>query len=163
MMASDINNPRCQDGLQMEGFSVWKYLQTKKNRTRMWANAKRDGCPAKYRWRPLFNAAKFGWHLWLECRTVTLPRHETRWNLLGCPNLPNWSQMLVCQSKPYCADIWRRYCCLTSFFSSSQYMPSLRRYSLTKLCDGAQTAIFCVIFASCISSKPRSAHFRPAF
>ena len=22
----------------------------------MWANAKRDGCPAEYRWRPLFNA-----------------------------------------------------------------------------------------------------------
>ena len=28
--------------------------------TRMWANAQPDGRPAKYRWRPLFNAAKFG-------------------------------------------------------------------------------------------------------
>jgi len=28
--------------------------------TRMWANAQRDGRPAKHRWRPLFNAAKFG-------------------------------------------------------------------------------------------------------
>jgi len=28
--------------------------------TRMWANAQRDGCPAKHRWRPLFNAAQFG-------------------------------------------------------------------------------------------------------
>jgi len=28
--------------------------------TTMWANAKRDGRPAEYRWRPLFNAAKFG-------------------------------------------------------------------------------------------------------
>jgi len=27
----------------------------------MWANALRDGHPAEYRWRPLFNAAKFGW------------------------------------------------------------------------------------------------------
>jgi len=27
--------------------------------TRMWANAQRDGCPAEYGWRPLFNAAKF--------------------------------------------------------------------------------------------------------
>jgi len=27
----------------------------------MWANAQRDGRPAKRRWRPLFNAAKFGW------------------------------------------------------------------------------------------------------
>ena len=30
------------------------------NKTRMWANAHRDGRPAEYRWRPLFNAAKFG-------------------------------------------------------------------------------------------------------
>jgi len=26
----------------------------------MWANAQRDGRHAEYRWRPLFNAAKFG-------------------------------------------------------------------------------------------------------
>jgi len=26
----------------------------------MSANAQRDGRPAEYRWRPLFNAAKFG-------------------------------------------------------------------------------------------------------
>ena len=26
----------------------------------MWANAQRHGRPAEYRWRPLFNAAKFG-------------------------------------------------------------------------------------------------------
>ena len=29
-------------------------------RTRIWANAQRDGRPDEYRWRPLFNAAKFG-------------------------------------------------------------------------------------------------------
>ena len=32
-----------------------KYIQLE-----MWANAQRDGRPAEYRWRPLFNAAKFG-------------------------------------------------------------------------------------------------------
>jgi len=26
----------------------------------IWANAQRDGRPAEYMWRPLFNAAKFG-------------------------------------------------------------------------------------------------------
>jgi len=26
----------------------------------IWANAQRDGRPAEHRWRPLFNAAKFG-------------------------------------------------------------------------------------------------------
>ena len=28
--------------------------------TGMWASAQRDGHPAEHRWRPLFNAAKFG-------------------------------------------------------------------------------------------------------
>ena len=29
-------------------------------KTRMWANAQPDGRPDEHRWRPLFNAAKFG-------------------------------------------------------------------------------------------------------
>ena len=41
--------------LGMVGFSLRILFMT-----RMWANAQRDGRPAKYRWRPLFNAAKFG-------------------------------------------------------------------------------------------------------
>jgi len=45
----------------------------------MWANAQRDGRPAEYRWRPVFNAVKLGWRPLQECRAVTLPRHETRW------------------------------------------------------------------------------------
>jgi len=32
----------------------------KVNQLEMWANAQRDGRPAEYWWRPLFNAAKFG-------------------------------------------------------------------------------------------------------
>jgi len=82
----------------------------------MWANAQRDGRPAKHRWPPLFNAAKFGWHSLLDCHAVTLPRRETRWNLQGCPKLPNRSQPLVGRTSPYYKDMWRRYCCLTSFF-----------------------------------------------
>jgi len=38
----------------------------------MWANAQRDGRPAEYRWRLLFNAAKFGRRPLLECRAVML-------------------------------------------------------------------------------------------
>jgi len=34
--------------------------QQEYRKTTMWANAQRDGRPAEYRWRPLFNAAKFG-------------------------------------------------------------------------------------------------------
>jgi len=72
--------------------------------------------PAEYRWCPLFNAAKFGWRPILECRAVTLPRRETCWNLRGCPKLTNGSQPLVGRSSPYYEDMWRTYCCLTSFF-----------------------------------------------
>jgi len=31
-----------------------------KNKLEMWVNAQRDGRPVEYKWRPLFNAAKFG-------------------------------------------------------------------------------------------------------
>jgi len=33
---------------------------TLEKKLEMWANAQRDGRPAEYRWRPQFNAAKFG-------------------------------------------------------------------------------------------------------
>jgi len=35
--------------------AMWSYVKLE-----MWANAQLDGHPAEYRWRPLFNAAKFG-------------------------------------------------------------------------------------------------------
>ena len=91
-------------------FSVqWQSYQT-----RMRADAQRDGRRAEYRWRPLFNTAKFGWRPLLECRALTLSRRETRWNYLWCPKLPDRSHRS--RSSPYCGDIWKRYCCLTSFF-----------------------------------------------
>ena len=52
---------------------------------------------------------------------------------------------------------------LNKFFSDCRYVPQLRRYSPTKLCDGAEMSIFGDFFASCISSQPRAARFRPAF
>ena len=129
----------------------------------MWANAQRDGRPAEHRWRPLVHRRKVWLTLTTYCHAVTLPRREVVESSWGCPKLPKRSQPLVGRSSPYYGDMWRRYCCLTSFFSNCRYMPQLRRYSPTKLWDGAQMAIFCVIFASCIFSEPRAAHFRPAF
>jgi len=92
-------------------------------KTRMWANAARDGRPADYRWRPLFNATKYGSRPLLEGRAVTLPRRETRRNLQGCPKLPNQSQPLMGRSSPYFVDMWRRYCYLNHIFSDCRYMP----------------------------------------
>jgi len=90
----------------------------------MWANAQHDGRPAEYRWRPLFNAAKFGGRPLLECRAVTLPRCEICWNLQGCPKLIslNRSQPLVGRSSPYYQNMWRRYCYLIRF-SDCRYTP----------------------------------------
>jgi len=105
--------------------SVWRIhvrctLWAKNNIiTRMCANAQRDGRPAEYRWRPLFNTAKFGWRPLLECLSVTLSRRETRWHLLGCPKFANRFQPLVGQSSPYCKDMRRIYFCLATVFRLS--------------------------------------------
>jgi len=120
----------------------------------MWANAQRDGRPAEYRWRPLFDAAKFGWRPLLECHAVTLPKRETRWNLQGCHKLANRSQPLVGRSSPYYQDMWRRYWCLPFF-------------PIVDIClsseDIARQCCAMVpkwrFFASCICSEPRAAHF----
>ena len=60
--------------------------------------------------------AKFGWPPVSDVAAVKKARHETCWNLLGCPKQPNRSQPLVGWSSPYYEDVWRTYCCLTSFF-----------------------------------------------
>jgi len=118
-----------------------------KHKLEMWANAQRDGCPAEYRWRPLFNAVKFGWRLLLEYRAVMLPRRETRWNLLGCPRLANSFQPLLRRSSAYYEDV-EEVLVFNKFFFW--------------LCDGAQMAIFGDFFASCVFSEPCAADFRPA-
>jgi len=43
------------DNVQSRNISSSAHMQLE-----MWANAQRDGRHAKLRWRPLFNAAKFG-------------------------------------------------------------------------------------------------------
>jgi len=125
--------------------------------SRMWANAQRDGHPAKYRWRPLVNTAKFGWRPLLECRAVMLPRRKTRWNLQGCPKLANRSQPLVGQSSPYYEDVWKRYQCLTGFWLS---IHALAVKIQPKSCTMVPKWRF---LAFCIFSEPRAAHFRHAF
>ena len=95
------------------GFDLCFYTCMFVSRTRMWANAQRDGRPAEYRWRSLFNAA-----VWLTsitrvpCSDAAKTRNPLK---LGCSKLPNRSQPLVGRSSPYYEDVWRRYCCLTFF------------------------------------------------
>ena len=138
----------------------------------MWKKLKEDPtrnvgqCPTWWshcsRWRPLFNAAKFGWRPILECRAVTLPRCETRWNLQGCPKLMKRSQPLVGRSSPYYEDMWRRYWCLTSFFLIVDTCLSCEDMDWWS-CAMVPRWRFLATFGSCICSEPRAAHFRPAF
>ena len=123
----------------------------------MWANGQRDGCPADYRWRPLFNAAKFGWRPLLEYRAVTLPRSETRWNLQRCPQLANASQPLVGRSSPYCGDIWRTYCCLTRFFPIVDTCLSCEDIARQSCAMVLRWRFLATFFASCIVHFQRAA------
>ena len=75
----------------------------------MWTNAQRDGRPAKYRWRPLFNAA-----VWL-CSNCNAAKTRNPLKFAGVPKLTKGSQPLLGRSSPYCKDIWGRYCCLAGF------------------------------------------------
>ena len=54
----------------------------------MWANAPRDGRPAEYRWRPLFNAAKFGSRPLLDALQL---RCQDAKPVEICRGTPNWS------------------------------------------------------------------------
>ena len=126
---------------------VW--ISLKKRKLEMWANAQHDGRPAEYRWRPMYNAAKCGWRPLLECRAVTLPRCETRWNLQECPKLVNRSQPVVGWSSPYYQDVWRRYCCSIIFFRLSIHalIAKILPDKVVRWCpDGEFLAIFCVLY-----------------
>ena len=120
----------------------------------MWANAQRDGRPAEHRWRPLSNAAKFGWCSLLDCRAVTLPRRESRWNLQGCPKLVNRSQPLVGRSSLYCGFMWRTYCCLTSFFLIVDTCLSCEDIAQQSCAMVPRWRFLATFFASCVFSKP---------
>ena len=88
----------------------------------MWANAKRDGRPAEYRWRPLFNEA-----VWLTPTTrVPCSKAAKTRKPLKFAGLPQTRQQISAVSRPkftilYYEDVWRRYRCLTSF-SDCRYM-----------------------------------------
>jgi len=82
----------------------------------MWANAKRDGRPAKYRWHPLFNAAKFGW---LPTTTAPCSNTAKMRNPLKFVGVPQTLEPISAVSGPNFAILRghvEQYCCLTRFF-----------------------------------------------
>ena len=62
----------------------------------MWANAQRDGRPAEYRWRPLFNAA-----VWLTPTTRVLCSNAAKKrNPLKLPGVPQTNETISAASGP---------------------------------------------------------------
>ena len=51
---------------------------------------------------------------WMPCSNAAKTRNRLKF--AGVPQTTGWSQPLEGRSSPYCKDMWRRYCCLTSFF-----------------------------------------------
>jgi len=87
----------------------------------MWTNGQRDGRPAYYRWRPLFNAT-----VWLTptirvpCSNAAKTRNPLKF--AGVPQLANRSQLLVGRSSPYYEDV-EEVLLLNKFFSDCRHVP----------------------------------------
>ena len=68
----------------------------------MWANAQRDGCPAEYRWCPLFNAA-----VWLTPTTrVPCSNAAKMRNPLKLPGVPQTNETISAASGPKFTILW---------------------------------------------------------
>ena len=106
---TSANSLTCQSHVK---HSILHHTNTQ---TRMWAYAQRDGRPGECMWCPVLNAVD-------QIAKITTPRYETRWNLIECAKFTNRSQPSMGRSSPYCQDMWRRYCCLTSYISDCRYM-----------------------------------------
>ena len=68
----------------------------------MWANAQRDGHPAQYRWRPLFNAA-----VWLTPTTrVQCSNAANMRNPLKLPGVPQTNETISVTNEPKFTILW---------------------------------------------------------
>jgi len=136
-------------------FCTWQNSVTGQEPPKMYIYSVAAQKTAKHR-------AKFGWLPLSDAAAVTKPRRETRWNLLVCPKLTKRSQPLVGRSSPYCKDMWRRYCCLTSFFlivNTCLSSEDIARQICAMVPRWRFLRHFCVLYFS----EPRAAHFRHAF
>ena len=101
--SSYLHSATCEaTELFTENSNIFSTLQTisicttQNDKLEMWANAQRDGRPAEYRWRPLFNAA-----VWLT-PTTRLPSSnaaKTR-NPLKLPGVPQTNERISAASGP---------------------------------------------------------------
>jgi len=76
----------------------------------------------------------------MSCSNATKTRNQLKF-----AGVPQTGQPISAASRPKFTIFWGHVediLLLNKFFSDCRYVPWLRRYSLAKLCDGAQMAIF---------------------
>jgi len=125
--------------------------------TRMWW---RDGRPAEHRWRPLFNAAKFGLMLttWLPCSNAAKTRKP-----LKLAGVPQTTRSIAAASMPKFTILWGHLEeILLLFFPIVDTCLSCKDIA-RQIVQWCPDGDFFAFFGSCISSEPRAVHFKPAF
>ena len=107
---------------EVMGIKICFVTNAKNTELEMWANAQRDGHPAEYRWRPLFNAA-----VWLTTTTrVPCSNAAKTRNPLKLPGVPQTNERISAASGPKFTILWRHVweiLLLNKFFSDCRYMP----------------------------------------
>ena len=127
----------------------------------MWANAQRDSRLAEYRWRPLFNAT-----VWLM-PTTKVPRSNAAkmQNPLKLAGVPQTNETISAANRPKFTILWEHVeeiLLLNKFFPIVDTCLSCEDIA-RQSCPMVPRWRFLATFGSCICSKPRAAHFRPAF
>ena len=109
-------------GLHLFAAYICYKIVTKLNQLEVWANAQRDGRPAEYRWRPLFNAA-----VWLTPTTrVPCSNAAKTRNPLKLPGVPQTNETISAANGPKFIILWGHVgetLLLNKFFSDCRYMP----------------------------------------
>jgi len=105
--------------------------------------------------------AKFGWRPLSDVGAVTLPRRETRWNLLGCLKLTNRSQPLVSKFTILSGHV-ENILLFNKFFPIVDTCLSCEDIAGQICAMVRRRRFFCIIFAFCIFTGPRAGHFRHA-
>jgi len=128
----------------------------------MWANAQRDGRPAKYRWRPLLNA-----EVWLTPTTrVPYSNAAKTRNPLKSAGVPQTNETISATSGPEFTILWGH---VEEILLLNKFFPIVTLYHSCEDIARQSSAMvnrwwfLATFFASRMCSEPRAAHFRPAF
>ena len=129
---------------QRVGYTLHLHRLVNSLQLEVWTNAQRDGRPAEYRWRPLFNAAVW---LTLTSRVPCSNAAKTR-NPLKVAGVPQTNEKISAANGPKFTILWGH---VEEFLLFNKFFFRL------SIC-----ALDAKIFASCIFSEPHAARFRPA-